>query len=174
MIHPLSSLLTTRTPPLPLRHRAGVTAIAVSNGSGRIISGGGDGLVRVWRLGPQSQTLLESMKEHKVWSRGEGGGECVCCGQCACVLWVVCVCMHVGAWISLVVRCCPLLSGHSLFDGRLGVVRVFLHPPFYSILSVCLPLQLRVFVACLRLCGAQGAVTDIRIRANDEECVSSR
>ncbi|EGD76925.1 WD repeat domain 16 [Salpingoeca rosetta] len=46
-------------------HNNGVTAIAVTNDSGRIVSGGGDGLVRVWRLGKQSQTLLESMKEHK-------------------------------------------------------------------------------------------------------------
>eukprot|EP00043_Microstomoeca_roanoka_P004630 m.50923 g.50923 ORF g.50923 m.50923 type:complete len:610 (+) comp12578_c0_seq1:124-1953(+) len=46
-------------------HNKGVTAICVTNDSSRIISGGGDGQVRVWRLGPQSQTLLESMKEHK-------------------------------------------------------------------------------------------------------------
>lgn len=45
---------------------SGVTAVAVTNDCTRIISGGGDGLVRVWRLGSECITLLESMKEHKV------------------------------------------------------------------------------------------------------------
>eukprot|EP01147_Barroeca_monosierra_P004885 gene4883-6899_t len=46
-------------------HSKGVTAVAVTNDCTRIISGGGDGLVRVWRLGSECITLLESMKEHK-------------------------------------------------------------------------------------------------------------
>lgn len=34
--------------------------------SGRLMSGGADGTVRVWRIGRDSQVLEHSMKEHKV------------------------------------------------------------------------------------------------------------
>ena len=47
-------------------HSKGVTAVAFVNDGQRAVSGGGDGQVRVWRIGAQSQTLIESMKEHKV------------------------------------------------------------------------------------------------------------
>lgn len=51
-------------------HPRGVTALActkVTNGSGdfRIVSGGQDGQVRVWKVTRDSQTLQETMKEHK-------------------------------------------------------------------------------------------------------------
>ena len=42
-----------------------VTAIIGTNDCTRIISGGKEGNVRVWRVGPQSQTMMASMKEHK-------------------------------------------------------------------------------------------------------------
>ena len=42
-----------------------VTAICGTNDCSRIISGGREGNVRVWRIGPQSQTMVASMKEHK-------------------------------------------------------------------------------------------------------------
>ena len=42
-----------------------VTAIIATNDCTRIISGGIEGNVRVWRVGPQSQTMVASMKEHK-------------------------------------------------------------------------------------------------------------
>jgi len=46
-------------------HRGGVTALASSNDSKRIVSGGHFGEVRVWNIGRQTQTMVASMKEHK-------------------------------------------------------------------------------------------------------------
>ena len=46
-------------------HLQGVTAIASSTDSQRIVSGGKMGEVRVWRLGAESQIMIASMKEHK-------------------------------------------------------------------------------------------------------------
>lgn len=49
-------------------HNLGVTALAVTPNSRRIVSGGGEGQVRVWDLtlqGHFSQELKETMKEHK-------------------------------------------------------------------------------------------------------------
>ncbi|XP_066442698.1 cilia- and flagella-associated protein 52 [Eleutherodactylus coqui] len=46
-------------------HNMGVTAIAATSDCKRIVSGGGDGRVRVWEIGKESQRLVESMKEHK-------------------------------------------------------------------------------------------------------------
>ncbi|XRA99932.1 cilia- and flagella-associated protein 52 [Pycnococcus provasolii] len=47
-------------------HPRGVTAIASTSDSGRIISGGDNGTVRVWRVGKDSTSMLASMKEHGV------------------------------------------------------------------------------------------------------------
>lgn len=51
-------------------HRHGVTALISANSSTRIISGGIEGEVRVWKIGKQTQTLEASMKEHRgrVWA----------------------------------------------------------------------------------------------------------
>ncbi|KAG2461041.1 CFA52 protein, partial [Polypterus senegalus] len=46
-------------------HSMGVSAIAVTSDCKWVISGGGEGQVRVWEITPRSQRLLESMKEHK-------------------------------------------------------------------------------------------------------------
>ncbi|OWK14718.1 hypothetical protein Celaphus_00001022, partial [Cervus elaphus hippelaphus] len=46
-------------------HRIGVTAIATTSDCKRIISGGGEGEVRVWHIGHQTQKLEEALKEHK-------------------------------------------------------------------------------------------------------------
>ncbi|XP_072497161.1 cilia- and flagella-associated protein 52 isoform X1 [Notamacropus eugenii] len=46
-------------------HSIGVTAIATTSDCKRIISGGGEGQVRVWQIGPQTQKLEEALKEHK-------------------------------------------------------------------------------------------------------------
>ena len=45
-------------------HNKGVTAIATTSDSTRIVSGGGEGEVRVWQL-PNVHTYIGSMKEHK-------------------------------------------------------------------------------------------------------------
>ncbi|KAM4691350.1 cilia- and flagella-associated protein 52 [Rhinophrynus dorsalis] len=46
-------------------HSMGVTAISATSDCKRIISGGGEGQVRVWEIGKESRRLVESMKEHK-------------------------------------------------------------------------------------------------------------
>ncbi|XP_005399437.1 PREDICTED: cilia- and flagella-associated protein 52 isoform X2 [Chinchilla lanigera] len=46
-------------------HRIGVTAIATTSDCKRVISGGGEGEVRVWQIGCQTQKLEEALKEHK-------------------------------------------------------------------------------------------------------------
>lgn len=50
-------------------HKNGVTALALSNDCGRIVSGGMEGEVRIWRIGMQTQTMDASLKEHRgrVW-----------------------------------------------------------------------------------------------------------
>ena len=51
-------------------HRHGVTAITTTLDSSRLISGGMEGEVRIWRIGKQTQTMEVSMKEHRgrVWA----------------------------------------------------------------------------------------------------------
>lgn len=46
-------------------HNKGVTAIATTSDCKRIISGGGEGQVRVWNVTATSHNLVEAMKEHK-------------------------------------------------------------------------------------------------------------
>jgi WD40 repeat protein len=64
-------------------HKGVVTALAVTDvtnnqGAFRIVSGGGDGEVRVWAVTKSTRTLEHSMKEHK-------GGFCGCPMAC-CLL----------------------------------------------------------------------------------------
>lgn len=51
-------------------HIHGVTAISTTSDCQRIISGGSEGEVRIWKIGKQTQTMEASMKEHRgrVWS----------------------------------------------------------------------------------------------------------
>ncbi|CAD7968475.1 unnamed protein product [Amoebophrya sp. A120] len=51
-------------------HRNGCTAIATTCTGTRLVTGGMEGEVRVWRLGGQSQSMEASLKEHRgrVWS----------------------------------------------------------------------------------------------------------
>ncbi|OMJ85317.1 hypothetical protein SteCoe_13415 [Stentor coeruleus] len=51
-------------------HRHGVTAIIGTIDSARVVSGGMEGEVRIWRIGKQTQTMEASMKEHRgrVWA----------------------------------------------------------------------------------------------------------
>lgn len=46
-------------------HTLGVTAIATTSDCKRIVSGGGEGKVRLWGIRPNQQTLIGEMKEHK-------------------------------------------------------------------------------------------------------------
>lgn len=51
-------------------HIHGVTAITTTSDCQRIISGGNEGEVRVWKIGKQTQIMEASMKEHRgrVWA----------------------------------------------------------------------------------------------------------
>lgn len=51
-------------------HPNGVTAIASTKDSSRLVSGGMNGDIRIWKLGKQSQTIEASLKEHRsrVWA----------------------------------------------------------------------------------------------------------
>ena len=46
-------------------HNKGVTAVTGTHDCRKILSGGGDGQVRVWDVSPQSQKMRGAMKEHK-------------------------------------------------------------------------------------------------------------
>lgn len=46
-------------------HNRGVTAVTVTNDCRRIISGGGEGMIRIWQINANSRELLATMKEHK-------------------------------------------------------------------------------------------------------------
>uniref|UniRef100_A0A7S3LVG9 Cilia- and flagella-associated protein 52 n=1 Tax=Palpitomonas bilix TaxID=652834 RepID=A0A7S3LVG9_9EUKA len=46
-------------------HQGGVTALACTSDNERLISGGEDGQVRVWKVTKQSRVMIASMKEHK-------------------------------------------------------------------------------------------------------------
>jgi hypothetical protein len=48
--------------------QSGKLKFEINQDCSRVVSGGGDGLIRVWKIGPQSQALIESLKEHKVIS----------------------------------------------------------------------------------------------------------
>lgn len=46
-------------------HNHGVTALAPTNNCQRIVSGGMEGEVRIWRIGRQTQIMEASLKEHR-------------------------------------------------------------------------------------------------------------
>uniref|UniRef100_A0A4W6FRJ2 Cilia- and flagella-associated protein 52 n=1 Tax=Lates calcarifer TaxID=8187 RepID=A0A4W6FRJ2_LATCA len=73
-------------------HRMGVTAIAGTRDCKRIVSGGGEGQVRVWELQPRCHRLLETMKEHKATVAcikiKSDDKECVTASaDGACIIW---------------------------------------------------------------------------------------
>jgi WD40 repeat protein len=51
-------------------HHHGVTALTTTSDCTRVVSGGMEGEVRIWKIGRQTQTLEASMKEHRgrVWA----------------------------------------------------------------------------------------------------------
>uniref|UniRef100_A0A3Q1HKP4 Cilia- and flagella-associated protein 52 n=1 Tax=Anabas testudineus TaxID=64144 RepID=A0A3Q1HKP4_ANATE len=73
-------------------HRMGVTAIAGTRDCKRIVSGGGEGQVRVWELQSRGHRLLETMKEHKATVAcikiKSDDKECVTASSDgACIIW---------------------------------------------------------------------------------------
>jgi WD40 repeat protein len=73
-------------------HKNGVTALAVSRDNGRIVSGGMEGEVRVWKIGKQSQTMDASLKEHRgrVWCiriNSSDGQAVSASADGSCIIW---------------------------------------------------------------------------------------
>jgi WD40 repeat protein len=73
-------------------HKNGTTAMAVSADCGRIVTGGMEGEVRVWRIGRQTQTMDASLKEHRgrVWAikiRGDDSQAVSASSDGSCIIW---------------------------------------------------------------------------------------
>ncbi|XP_036408816.1 cilia- and flagella-associated protein 52-like [Megalops cyprinoides] len=73
-------------------HNLGVTAMAAAKDCRTIVSGGGEGQVRVWEVVPGSHRLLEAMKEHKaavnLITMKSDDKECVSASaDGACIIW---------------------------------------------------------------------------------------
>ena len=67
----------------------GVTAIACTSDSCRLISGGGEGQVRVWEVSVKGQYMKEALKEHKgavTCIKIRKNDEEVC--ACVCIIWL--------------------------------------------------------------------------------------
>lgn len=73
-------------------HKSGVTAICSCSDSSLFITGGRDGNVRVWKLGPTYQKLLASLKEHRgsindVCMSGDGKRFVSAASDGSCIVW---------------------------------------------------------------------------------------
>jgi len=73
-------------------HKNGVTAMALTSDCGRIITGGMEGEVRVWRIGAQTQTMDASLKEHRqrVWCvkiRADDSQAVTASSDGSCIVW---------------------------------------------------------------------------------------
>jgi WD40 repeat protein len=73
-------------------HKNGVTALSTTSDSGRIVTGGMEGEVRVWKLGRQTQTMDASLKEHRqrVWSiiiNAEDSQAVTASSDGSCIIW---------------------------------------------------------------------------------------
>lgn len=73
-------------------HKNGVTAMACASDCGRIVTGGMEGDVRVWRIGRQTQTMDASLKEHRgrVWAiriRQDDSAAVSASADGSCIIW---------------------------------------------------------------------------------------
>lgn len=73
-------------------HKNGVTAMAMASDCGRIVTGGMEGEVRVWRIGRQTQTMDASLKEHRgrVWCikiRADDSQAVSASSDGSCIIW---------------------------------------------------------------------------------------
>ncbi|KAE8299976.1 Cilia- and flagella-associated protein 52 [Larimichthys crocea] len=104
-------------------HRMGVTAIAGTRSCKRIVSGGGEGQVRVWMLHSRGHQLLETMKEHKATVScikiKSDDKECVTASSDgACIIW------DIVRFMSL-----QMVIGNTMFRT------VCYHPEDYQIIT---------------------------------------
>ncbi|KAM8945316.1 cilia- and flagella-associated protein 52 [Pelodytes ibericus] len=119
-------------------HSMGVTAIAPTSDCKRIISGGGEGQVRVWEIGKESRRLVESMKEHKSTVScikvKSNNHECLTASSDgACIIWDIvrfvrnqmilsntlfrCVCYHSEEFQFITSGTDRKISYWEVFDG---------------------------------------------------------
>ncbi|GMH45198.1 hypothetical protein BSKO_13155 [Bryopsis sp. KO-2023] len=74
-------------------HLKAVTAIASAADGERIISGGEEGMVRVWRVSQNNQVMVASMKDHRgpvncIKMKESTDDECVSCSSDgSCIIW---------------------------------------------------------------------------------------
>lgn len=74
-------------------HLKAVTSVASAGDGGRIISGGGEGMVRVWDVTDKGQVMVASMKDHKgpvncIKMKESTEDECVSCSSDgSCIIW---------------------------------------------------------------------------------------
>jgi len=73
-------------------HKNGVTALCGTSDSGRLVTGGMEGEVRVWKIGNQTQTMDASLKEHRsrVWDiiiNGEDAIAVTASSDGSCIMW---------------------------------------------------------------------------------------
>jgi len=73
-------------------HFNGVTALAATSDCGRVVSGGMEGEVRIWKIGRQTQTMDASLKEHRgrVWCiqlRQDDSQAVTASSDGSCIVW---------------------------------------------------------------------------------------
>mmetsp|Transcript_50806 Transcript_50806/g.114214 ORF Transcript_50806/g.114214 Transcript_50806/m.114214 type:complete len:618 (+) Transcript_50806:103-1956(+) len=73
-------------------HKNGVTAMATASDCGRIVTGGMEGEVRVWRIGRQTQTMDASLKEHRgrvfcIKIRADDSQAVTASADGSCIIW---------------------------------------------------------------------------------------
>jgi WD40 repeat protein len=73
-------------------HRNGVTALCPTSDNSRIVTGGMEGEVRVWRIAKTTQTMDASLKEHRgrVWCikiRGDNSQAVTASSDGSCIIW---------------------------------------------------------------------------------------
>lgn len=73
-------------------HNHGCTSVTATTDGNRIISGGAEGEIRIWRISKQTQVMEASLKEHRsrVWSiqiNKENSQAVSASGDGSCIIW---------------------------------------------------------------------------------------
>lgn len=80
-------------------HSHGVTAIGMTPSMTKLITGGMEGEIRIWKINPNIRTLEVSMKEHRgrVWSlKIRSEAEAISCSaDGSCVIWDIIACARI-------------------------------------------------------------------------------
>ncbi|XP_014815603.1 PREDICTED: cilia- and flagella-associated protein 52-like [Calidris pugnax] len=121
-------------------HSLGVTAIAATSDCKRIVSGGGDGQVRIWEIREKTQKLIQILKEHtcavSCIKIKENDQECVTTSlDKTCIVWDIvrfvrkqiflantlfkCVCYHPEVYQIITAGTDRKVAYWEVFDGSL-------------------------------------------------------